>query len=96
MEDEGDSEDPEEVDEDVMTLLSALHQDAALSVQKRYFTDFDVILGVHGNDNVGDNEKESKSNFKKVLQHKEEKVRRRTIKSTANLLSLSFSQNLIS
>ena len=32
MEDQGDSEDPEEVDEDVVSLLSTLHQDAALSV----------------------------------------------------------------
>ena len=44
MEDQGDCEDPEEVDEDVMSLLSALHQDTTLSIEKRDLTDFDLIL----------------------------------------------------
>ena len=74
MEDEGDGEDPEEVDEDVVALLSTLHQDAALTVQQWYFTDLDIILRVHGNDNIGDHEEESKSNLKKILQHEKEKV----------------------
>ena len=91
MEDEGDSEDPQEVDEDVMTFLSTLHQDATLTVQQGYFTDLNIILRVHGNDNIGNNKEESKSNFKKILQHEKEEVCRRSIKSSTNFLSLSLS-----
>ena len=44
MEDQSHCEDPEEIDEDVVSLLATLHQDAALSVQQWNLTNFYIIL----------------------------------------------------
>ena len=44
MEDEGRGEDPEEVDDDVVSLLAALHHDAAIPVYQLYLTQLHLIL----------------------------------------------------
>ena len=44
MEDQSCGEDPEEVDENVITLLATLHDDHALSVYKWDFAKFDFVL----------------------------------------------------
>ena len=44
MEDEGRGEDPEEVDDDVVSLLAALHYDAAPAVYQLYLTQLHLVL----------------------------------------------------
>ena len=44
MKDQSRGKNPEEVDENVIALLSTLHDDNALSVQKWNFAKFDFVL----------------------------------------------------
>ena len=44
VEDEGRGEDPEEVDDDVVSLLPALHYDAAPAVYQLYLTQLHLVL----------------------------------------------------
>ena len=96
VEDEGDGEDGEKVDEHVVTLLPALHGHHGGAAQQLDVAENRGVGGLEADDQVEADEDESEEDLDNILEHEEQVIEVRTTQSSAYFLSLSVPEDLLS
>ena len=70
METEDDGENAMEIDEDIVPLLAALHDELCCwLVQKTYFTESGLILGFDTNEKIDGDENNGYKDFENIFDH---------------------------
>ena len=96
VEDEGDGEDGEKVDEHVVTLLPALHGHHGGAAQQLDVAENRGVGGLEADDQVEADEDEGEEDLDNILEHEEQVIEVRTTQSSAYFLSLSVPKDLLS